>query len=59
MKLEREHNIYLIEQYYCERLEELAENEQFDDAHALFEEFVVDSEEPGDWMFIADVTNVC
>lgn len=59
MKLtEREISIFEIEENYCNRLEFLVENEQFDDAHSLFEEFVVDSENPDYWMFIPYFKNV-
>ena len=27
----------------------------FDDAHAIYEEFAVDVDNPGEWFFIADV----
>lgn len=40
-----------IEDFYIERMEYLVEQEQFDDSHALFTEFVVDSEEPDEWIF--------
>ena len=35
-----------------ERMEELVDKEQFDDSHALWEEFVVDTEEPDEWIFV-------
>lgn len=55
---QREYNIFVLEEYYCNRMTELVENEQFDDSHAIFEEFVVD-EEPSEWIFLNDLTNVC
>jgi hypothetical protein len=48
---EKEYSIFLIEENYCNRLESLVEEERFDDAHSIFEEFVVD-EEPSEWLFI-------
>ena len=36
----------LMEEMYTSRMTELVELESFGDAHSLFEEFVVDSEEP-------------
>lgn len=48
----------MIEENYCNRLEVLVDEERFDDAHSLFEEFVVDSEEPQEWLFIPYFKNV-
>jgi pentatricopeptide repeat protein len=42
----KEWNIYHIEEFYCSRMKFLVENEHFEDAHSIFEEFVVDGEEP-------------
>lgn len=55
---DREISIFEIEENYCNRLEILVENEQFCDAHSLFEEFVVDSENPSQWMFIPYLKDV-
>lgn len=55
---DRKWSIYQIEEFYCNRMEYLVELEQFNDAHSIFEEFVVDGEEPGEWIFIDDLTNV-
>ena len=49
---ERNLNIYQIEEYYCNRMEYLVDRELFDDSHAIFEEFVVDGEEPEEYIFI-------
>lgn len=46
-----------VENFYMERMEYLVENEQFDDSHALFQEFVVDSEEPDEWIFINEISD--
>lgn len=46
-----------VENFYMERMELLVENEQFDDADALFREFVVDNEEPDEWIFINDISD--
>ena len=46
-----------VENFYMERMEYLVENEQFDDSHALFSEFVVDSEEPDEWIFINEISD--
>lgn len=40
-----------VENFYMERMEYLVDREQFDDSHALFTEFVVDSDEPDEWIF--------
>ncbi len=54
----RDLNIYLIEEFYCDRMEKLVDLERFDDSHAIFEEFVVDGENPEKWFFMNDLTNV-
>ena len=50
--------IETIEEFYMDRMSYLVDQEQFDDSHAIFEEFVVD-EEPSEWIFLNDLTNVC
>ena len=40
------------ESFYCDRLTELVDEKKIDDASAIFEEFVVEGEEPDDWFFI-------
>lgn len=49
---ERNWNIYQIEEFYCNRMEYLVDMERFNDSHAIFEEFVVDGEEPEQYIFI-------
>jgi hypothetical protein len=49
---ERNWNIYQIEEFYCNRMEYLVDCERFDDSHSIFEEFVIDGEEPEEYMFI-------
>jgi hypothetical protein len=49
---ERNWNIYQIEEFYCNRMEYLVDEERFDDSNAIFEEFVVDGEEPEDYIFM-------
>lgn len=41
-----------MEEMYTSRMTELVELESFGDAHSLFEEFVVDSEEPDKYMIV-------
>lgn len=47
-----QHSIDLIEQNYVERLTELVEQEEYGDAHSLFEEFVIDGDEPDKYLFV-------
>lgn len=49
---ERNWNIYQIEEFYCNRMEYLFDQEQFDDAYSIFEEFVIDGEEPEEYIFM-------
>ena len=49
---ERNWNIYQIEEFYCNRMEYLVDEERFDDSNAIFEEFVIDGEEPEDYIFM-------
>ena len=44
--------IHELEEYYCSRMDYLVDKEQFDNAHSIFEEFVVDGEEPEEYLFI-------
>jgi N-acyl-L-homoserine lactone synthetase len=37
---------------WCERMEYLVENDQYDDADALYLEYVVDGEEPEEFSWI-------
>ncbi len=39
------------EAFYCDRLTELVDRKMIDEASAVFEEFVVEGEEPDDWYF--------
>jgi hypothetical protein len=49
---ERNWNIYQIEEFYCNRMEYLVDQEQFDDAHAIFEEFIINGEDPEEYVFM-------
>ena len=51
----KEECITQIENHYCQRLTELVDMKMFDDAHAIYEEFAVDVDNPVEWFFIADV----
>ena len=46
-----------IEEFYMGRLGDLVQNSRFNDADAIFEEFVIDGEEPTEYLFISDMTN--
>jgi hypothetical protein len=52
-------NIYQVEEYYCQRMETLVDEERFDDSNAIFEEFVVNGEEPDEWIFMNYLEDVC
>ena len=56
---DKDYSIYLIEEFYCSRMEELVNEERFDDSNAIFEEFVVNYEEPEEWMFLEYIADVC
>ena len=51
----KEECITQIENHYCQRLTELVDMKMFDDAHAIYEEFAVDVDNPVEWFFIKDV----
>ena len=55
MDKDKEECITQIENHYCQRLTELVDMKMFDDAHAIYEEFAVDVDNPVEWFFIADV----
>jgi hypothetical protein len=55
---EKNLSIYNIEEFYCNRMEYLVDEERFDDSHAIFEEFVVDGEEPEEYIFITYHENI-
>jgi hypothetical protein len=50
--------ITAIEEFYCDRMTELVDEERFDDSNAIFEEFIVNEEEPVKWLFLEDITDV-
>ena len=55
----KELNLFFIEEFYCERMSELVEDSRYEDSDAIYKEFTIDSEDPDEWMFIEDLTNVC
>jgi hypothetical protein len=46
------------EEFFMDRVSQLVDKFNIDDADALHGEFVVDGDEPDDWLFINDLTNV-
>ncbi len=53
---QKEKVIDSIENFYCNRLVELVDMKMVNEAHAVFEEFVVgDIETPKEWFFIKEV----
>lgn len=56
---DRDYAIYLVEEFYCQRMQELVEEERFDDSNSIFEEFVVDNTEPEEWVFLQFIEDVC
>jgi hypothetical protein len=56
---DRKYSIYLVEEYYCNRMEQLVDEEKFDDSNAIFEEFVINDEEPDEWIFLDYIKDVC
>ena len=54
MDQKKEETITQIENFYCQRLTELVDLKMYDDAHAIYEEFAVDAENPDDWLFLLE-----
>jgi hypothetical protein len=48
-----------IEDHWNHQMCYLVDKDRYDDADALYLEFVVDGEEPDDWMFMEDLDAVC
>lgn len=44
-----------LESFYSDRMMTLISNDRFDDAHSLFLEFVVDSEEPEEYLYLEEL----
>jgi hypothetical protein len=56
--MNRDTIITAIENFYCDRMTELVDEERFDDSNAIFEEFIVNEEEPVEWLFLEDISDV-
>ena len=54
----REQLITNVEEYFCERITDLFDDERPKVADSFFKEFVVNGAEPEEWAFINDLTNV-
>lgn len=54
----RENLITYVEEYFCEQITDLLDRDLKDDADSFFKEFVVNGEEPEEWLFVNDLTNV-
>ena len=54
MDKSKEECITQVENYYCQRLTELVDLKMFDEAHAVYEEFAVDVDNPVDWLFLLE-----
>ena len=48
-----------IESHWNNRMCDLVNNERYDDADAVYSEFVLDSVEPDEWMFVEDLNAIC
>ena len=48
-----------IESHWNNRMCDLVNNERYDDADAVYSEFVIDSVEPDEWMFVEDLNAIC
>ena len=46
-----------IEEFYMRRLNVLVEDNRFNDADCIFEEFVIDGHEPDEDLFMPDMTD--
>ncbi len=46
------------EDFFMDRLAYLFDNATLEDCGCLHDEFVVDGQEPDEWLFINDLTNV-
>ena len=54
----REKMITYVEEYFCEQITNLIDMEMKYDADSFYQEFVVDGEEPEEWLFINDLNGL-
>ena len=55
---DKELNIYILEDFCCTRMDELVEEDRFEDSNAIFQEFMFDCNQK-DYFFLEDLTTVC
>lgn len=48
-----------LEEHWCTRMTILVDENRHDDADSLFLEYVVDGQEPDDWLFMTYHSNIC
>jgi len=47
-----------IESHWNNRMCDLVNDKRYDDADAVYSEFVIDSVEPDEWMFVEDLNAI-
>lgn len=56
---EKDYLIDLIENFYTTRIPELIDENRYGDVDSIFKEFVVNGEEPNEWLFLDFTVDVC
>lgn len=51
----RDEIVSLLDAYWSERMTVLVDENRISDADALFSEYVIDGEEPEEWLFMEEV----
>jgi hypothetical protein len=54
----RENLITYVEEYFCEQITNLIDMDMKDDADSFYQEFVVNGEEPEEWLFVNDLNDL-
>jgi len=55
----REQSLDELDAYWSERMCVLVSDDRIDDSDALYLEFVVDGEEPEEYIFMEDLSGIC
>lgn len=55
----REQSLDVLDAYWSERMCTLVSDDRIDDSDALYLEFVVDGEEPEEYIFMEDLSGIC
>jgi hypothetical protein len=55
----REQSLDELDAYWSERMCALVSDDRIDDSDALYLEFVVDGEEPEEYIFMEDLSGIC